>query len=53
MFRIVKRVLWWLRLWRDPMPPGWWRDPLLPKMAPLKPRPKSRSGAVAVAEPED
>ncbi|PYR22372.1 MAG: hypothetical protein DMF94_04925 [Acidobacteria bacterium] len=47
-----KRLLAWLNLWRS-RPPGSPRDPYAWKPAPLKPRPRDRSGAVAVAEPDD
>ena len=52
MRRVLKRVLELLGFWRrrPPASPG---DPYAWKPAPLKPRPRSRSGAVAVAEPDD
>ena len=53
MFRLLNSLLRWLGLWRGPRPPGSRHDPYAWKPAPLKPRPTSRSGAVALAEPED
>ena len=53
MVRAVKRLLRWLGLLRGPLPPGSPRDPYAWKPAPVRPRPKSRSGAVAVAEPDE
>ena len=69
MVRALKRLLaffgWW---WghqppvaeRDPyawrlghQPPGAERDPYAWRPVPRKPRPKTRSGAVAVAEPDE
>ena len=50
MIRLIKRILRWLGLLEGPNPPA---DPYARKPAPLKPRPKVRSGAVAVAEPDE
>jgi len=52
MQHVIKRLMAWLGLLRNP-PPGSPRDPYAWKPAPLKPRPRSRSGSVAVAEPDD
>ena len=49
----IRRVLAWLRFRQWPLPPGSPHDPFAWKPAPLKPRPKGRSGAVAVAEPDE
>jgi hypothetical protein len=47
--RLPLIALWW----KEP-PPGWPPyDPYARKPAPRLPRPKSRSGAVALAEPDD
>jgi hypothetical protein len=51
MMRMVRRLLAWLGLGRRP--PGAAADPYAWRPVPLKPRPKVRHGAVAVAEPED
>src|SRR5437773_7439782 len=48
----VKRFLAWLGSWGRHRPPDS-RDPYAWKPAIVKPRPKGRSGAVAVAEPDD
>jgi hypothetical protein len=53
MKRILNYLRRWLALFRGPIPPGSWRDPFAPKMAPRTRPPKGRSGAVAVAEPEE
>jgi len=53
MFRLLNSLLRWLGLGRGRRPPGARLDPYAWKPAPLKPRPPGRSGAVAVAEPED
>ena len=50
MTQLFKRILRWLGLLGGPHPPA---DPYARKPAPLVPRPKGRSGAVAVAEPEE
>jgi hypothetical protein len=49
--RLMKRVLRWLGMLFGPG--GGTLDPFANRPAPIKPRPKSRSGAVAVAEPDD
>jgi hypothetical protein len=49
---LVKRALEYFGLWRG-QPPASPGDPYAWKPAPLKPRPHSRSGVVAVAEPDD
>ncbi len=51
MKRLVRRLLAWLGFGRRP--PGAEADPYAWRPVPLKPRPKVRHGAVAVAEPED
>jgi hypothetical protein len=50
--KLVKRLLRWFRglLGGGGDAHG---DPFADKLAPLRPAPKSRRGAVAVAEPED
>lgn len=53
MFRALKRVLDWFGLWRGRRPPGSPRDPYARKPAPVKPRPATRRGSVALAEPDD
>jgi hypothetical protein len=53
MLRTLRRVLQWFGFWSGPRPPGSWRDPLAPKPAPIKRPPTRRSGAVAVAEPDE
>ena len=53
MVRLLNSLLRWLGLGRGRRPPGSRRDPYAWKPVPLKPRPTPRSGAVAVAEPED
>ena len=53
MFRLLNSLLRWLGLRRGPGRSGARGDPYAWKPAPLKPRPPGRSGAVAVAEPED
>ena len=50
MSNIIKRMLRWLGLLGEAQPPG---DPYAWKPAPLQPRPKGRSGTVAVAEPDE
>jgi hypothetical protein len=48
----LRNLLEKLRRWWKPEPerPG---DPYAYRMAPVRPRPKGRSGAAAVAEPEE
>jgi hypothetical protein len=53
MRRFVKRLLARIGLWWSDPPPGWPYDPYAWKPAPRKPRPKGRSSAVALAEPDD
>jgi hypothetical protein len=53
MLPAVERVLIWLGFRRGPLPPGSPHDPYAWKPAPVRPRPKGRSSAVAVAEPDD
>ena len=48
----LKRVLRWLGMWLGPGG-GTHYDPFADKLAPVKPKRPSRSGAVAVAEPDD
>lgn len=52
MFETISRLLAWLGFRRD-RPRGPHADPYARKPAPLEPRRPSRSGAVAVAEPEE
>jgi hypothetical protein len=48
--RFLRRVLWWLyHLFGG----GGALDPFADKLAPVRKRPPQRSGAVAVAEPDD
>jgi len=49
--RILRRVLRWL--YHLLGPGGGTLDPFADKLAPVKKRPPQRSGAVAVAEPDD
>jgi hypothetical protein len=53
MFRALRRLLRTFGFWRGPIPPGSWRDPFAPKPAPVKPGLPRRSGAVALAEPDE
>lgn len=54
MSSLITRFLRWLGLIADPGgEPGTSRDPYSRKPAPVRSGPKSRSGAVAVAEPEE
>jgi len=48
--RHLKRVLWWLY---HLLGGGGTLDPFADKLAPVTKRPPQRSGAVAVAEPDD
>jgi hypothetical protein len=50
--KLLKRLLRWLSILFGPGG-GTQYDPFANKPAPLKPRPKTRSGSVAVAEPDD
>jgi hypothetical protein len=52
MRHLFERLMAWIGLWRN-RPPGSSRDPYAWKPAPVKPRPRDRSGSVAVAEPDD
>jgi hypothetical protein len=49
--RILKRMLWWL--YHLLGPGGGTLDPFADKLAPIRKTPPTRSGSVAVAEPED
>ena len=51
VMRVLKRLLRWLGMIFGPG--GGTLDPFAEKLAPVKKRPPSRSGAVAVAEPGD
>ena len=53
MLRALKRLLDLLGWRRRSQPPGSPRDPYAWKPIPHQPRPPGRTGAVAVAEPED
>jgi len=53
MFRALKRLLLRLAFWRSDRPPGRRHDPHAWRPVPRTPRPKGRSGAVAVAEPDE
>jgi hypothetical protein len=53
MLRALKRLLAFLGLWHGSQPPGAERDPYAWRPVPRKPQPKTRSGAVAVAEPDE
>lgn len=48
---LLKRVLRWIGVWFGPG--GGTLDPFAHRPVPVAPKPKGRSGAVAVAEPED
>ena len=50
--KFLKRLLRWLGMWFGPGG-GTHYDPFADKPAPVKPGSRPRSGAVAVAEPED
>lgn len=51
VMRLLKRLLHWLGTILGPG--GGTLDPFADKFAPVKKRPPQRSGAVAVAEPDD
>ena len=51
VMRLLKRLLRWLGMIFGPG--GGTLDPFAEKLAPVKKGPPSRSGAVAVAEPDD
>jgi len=53
MLRALKRLLAFLGLWRGSQPPGAAGDPYAWRPVPHRPRPKARSGAVALEEPDD
>jgi hypothetical protein len=53
MFRALKRLLAFFGLGPRPQMPGAESDPYAWRPVPRKPRPKDRSGAVAVAEPDE
>lgn len=48
---LLKRVLRWIGMWFGPG--GGTLDPFAHRPVPVAPKPKDRSGAVAVAEPDD
>jgi hypothetical protein len=50
---LLQRVLRFFGLLSEPPNPGSPADPYAWKPAPVRPRPKGRSGAVAVAEPDE
>jgi len=52
IMKLLKRLLRWLSMWFGPGG-GTHYDPFADKLAPIKPGSRPRSGAVAVAEPED
>jgi hypothetical protein len=53
MRQILKRLLTFLGLWRGHRPPAAGRDPYAWRPVPRSPRPKGRTGAVALAEPDE
>ena len=53
MVRVLQHVLAFLGLWSEPSPPEASSDPYAWRPVPLKPKPKARGGAVAVAEPDE
>ena len=53
MLRALKRLLAFLGLGPGPQAPGAERDPYAWWPVPRKPQPKTRSGAVAVVEPDE
>jgi hypothetical protein len=53
MLKALKRLIARLRRRRGYRPPDIERDPYARRPVPHKPMPKGRSGAVAVAEPDD
>ena len=53
MFRALKQLLTFLGLRPRHPPPGADGDPYAWRPVPRKPAPKARSGAVAVAEPDE
>jgi hypothetical protein len=53
MLRALQRLLAFLGLWSGRQPPGAARDPYAWRPVPRTPPPKTRSGAVAVEEPDE
>ena len=53
MRRLLKRVLAFLGFSSGHHPPGAERDPYAWRPVPRTPKPKTRRGAVAVAEPDE
>ena len=53
MLRALKRLLAWLGFWPGHQLPGADADPYAWRLVPRQPRPNSRSGAVAVEEPDE
>ena len=53
MLRVLKRLFAIFGLWSERQPPGVERDPYARRPVPRKLHPKARSGAVAVAEPDE
>jgi hypothetical protein len=53
MLRLLKRLFALLVAGRRHGPPDEGRDPYAGRTVPRRPLPKSRSGAVAVAEPDE
>ena len=53
MIRALKRWIAFLGLWMGHHPPDAEGDPYAWRPVPHKPRPKARSGAVAVVEPDE
>jgi len=53
MRRVLRRLFAFLGRWRRPQAPGSGHDPYAWRPVPRKPTPKSRTGAVAVAEPDE
>jgi hypothetical protein len=51
MWNVLKRVLRWLGMLFGPG--GGTLDPFANRPVPVAPRPKGKSGAVALAEPDD
>ena len=51
--RALNHLLSLMRSWNEPSAPASPGDPYAWKPSPLKPRPHTRSGAVAVAEPDE
>jgi len=53
MLRALKRLLAFLGFSSGHQPPDVERDPYARRPVPRKPQPKTRSGAVAVVEPDE